>query len=145
MATAVAVPNPVPPPTTVPFPIAVNDDVTAFVAGVLNGIPECADASETTIEFRVDGTLWFSCNGADASQSGTWERSTEAITLSIFATPAIPTGLTLIISGYTLTSTTIVGTIAGFPLPLDVTQDLGAGTPPNIQFITANVTLAKQS
>ena len=125
------------------IPITVNSDMTAFAAGVLNGVPECTDATATTIEFRTDGTLWFSCNGDDAAQSGTWERDDTAgtVTLSIAPTTAIPTGLALVIADFTVNAATLSGTVAGFPLPNDVTMDLSAT---NLQLVTTSVVLAKQ-
>lgn len=135
--------------------IPVNSPIKDLVAGVLNGVPECVagdgvtpDASQIQIEFRADGSLWFTCNGVGDEQSGSWTKVNDTtVTLDISPTDNIPTGLSLTLSNVVIAGSNLTGRIDGFPMLKDLTLPLGAPLPdeggPNIQLLSLTVVLAK--
>ena len=136
--------------------IPVGAPISELAAGVLNGVSECTgsdgvtpDPSQVQIEFREDGSLWFTCDGTGDTASVTWTQTdATTITLNISPTDNIPTGGSLIMSGVVIAGSNLSGRLDGFPMPKDLTIALGAALPdgggPNIQLLSINMVITKQ-
>jgi len=137
--------------------IPVNAPISSLVEGVLNGVSECVasdgvtpDPTQVQIEFRADGTLWFTCDGVGDTQSGTWTKvDATTVTLNISPTDNIPTGLSLTMSNFVVAGSNLSGRIDGFPMPKDLTLPLGSPLPddggPNIQLLSLTMVLVKKT
>jgi len=135
--------------------IPVNSPISSLVEGVLNGVSECVgsdgatpDPTQVQIEFRADGTLWFTCDGEGDASSGTWTKAdATTVTLNISATDNIPTGLSLTMSNTVVAGSNLGARIDGFPMPKDLSLALGTALPddggPNIQILSINMTITK--
>jgi hypothetical protein len=104
--------------------LAAGTDFTALISSALLGSANCNDPADSRIELREDGTIWFFCEGDEASalQNGTWEvngsRTVLTLTINISPTPgapAVPFPLDL----DDLDETNgISGNVEGIPLPV---------------------------
>ena len=140
----------------IPDEIPPTAPITELIAGVLNGVSECVgsdgvtpDASQVQIEFREDGSLWFTCDGEGAESSGSWSKAdATTVTLNIAPTDNIPTGLSLTLSNIVIAGSNLSGRIDGFPMPRHLGYDLGAPLPdeggPNIQILSISMVITKQ-
>ncbi len=130
------------PPTTV-LTFNPNDDITAIISGAINGLIECTDAANTTIELRADGSLWYSCNGesVEAISSGTWveNKTDESLSLNVVS-ESLGVTLSIVLNQFDLTNNILSGTIIGFPIPADLTKELSQD---NIHVIAFNGSFTK--
>ncbi|MCH8233633.1 MAG: hypothetical protein IIB82_13455 [Bacteroidetes bacterium] len=116
-------------PPTIVLTFNPNDDITAIISGAINGLIDCNDPANTTIELREDGSLWYSCNSETVTSisSGTWVVNETAGTLSLnVVSEALGVTLSIVLNQFNLTSNILSGTIVGFPIPADLTIPLGA-------------------
>lgn len=124
----VIAPTGIPDPPTTVLTFNPNDDITAIISGAINGLIDCNDPANTTIELREDGSLWYSCNSETVTSisSGTWVVNETAGTLSLnVVSEALGVTLSIVLNQFNLTSNILSGTIVGFPIPADLTIPLG--------------------
>ena len=96
-------------------------DITAAIEAALLGAIDC-QAVPTYIELRSDNSIFYSCQGNNPVNAGTWEEvsATELIlNLNSTAVPSSPTGIQLTISSIVTTSTSITG-VTTVPLPKEM-------------------------
>lgn len=96
-------------------------DITAAIQAALLGAINC-QAVPTYIELRSDHSVYYSCQGNNEMNAGTWEEvsATELIlNLNSTAVPSSPTGIQLTISSIVTTSTSITG-VTTVPLPKEM-------------------------
>jgi hypothetical protein len=96
-------------------------DITAAIEAALLGAINC-QAVPTYIELRSDHSIYYSCQGSNPINAGTWEEvsATELImNLNSTAVPSSPTGIQLTISNIVTTSTSITG-VTTVPLPKEM-------------------------
>ncbi len=96
-------------------------DITAAIQAALLGAINC-QAVPTYIELRSDHSIYYSCQGNNPVNAGTWEEvsSTELIlNLNSTAVPSSPTGIQLTISSIVTTATSITG-VTTVPLPKEM-------------------------
>lgn len=93
-------------------------DITAAIQTALLGAINC-QAIPTYIELRADNSIYYSCQGNNPINAGTWEEvsATELIlNLNSTAVPSSPTGIQLTITSIVTTATSITG-VTTVPLP----------------------------
>jgi hypothetical protein len=96
-------------------------DITAAIEAALLGAINC-QAVPTYIELRSDNSIYYSCQGNNPVNAGTWEEvsATELIlNLNSTAVPSSPTGIQLTISNIVTDATSITG-VTTVPLPKEM-------------------------
>ena len=133
-------------PTTLPN----GSDVTSIIASILAAASPCENPANAAIELAEGGTFYYTCNGEDVDRvdSGEWsaDATSNSVTLTI-QSESLGQTITVVVSDYTVVSTSFSGLIEGFPVPIDINQPFGApleGTStPNFQFASVDATFTK--
>ena len=94
----------------------IGQDITDPVKESLLAEAPCDDSENAAITLKPDKNLFFTCIGEDSeSKSGTWNENSDLteLTLSLALTNQ---NFQLIVSEIESTTTTLSGTVKGFPL-----------------------------
>lgn len=132
---------PVPPPVGTILP-AESQVAPIFNSLVATAGPCGADPSQTAIELTSNGKMIYACldNSSLSEESGTWLLSGDGKTLSIIIVSEnlgpTPVTVTINVSDFELTETTLSGTISEFPFfPGEREPD----TAPQVQTVSMDV------
>ena len=96
-------------------------DITAAIEAALLGAITCTN-QQTYIELRADNSVFYSCQGNNPLNAGTWEEvsATELIlNLNSTAVPSSPAGISLTISSVVINAAGISG-VTTVPLPKEM-------------------------
>jgi hypothetical protein len=96
-------------------------DITLAIEAALLGAINC-QAVPTYIELRSDNSIYYSCQGNNAVNAGTWNEvsATELVlNLNSTAVPSSPTGIQLTISNIVTDASSITG-VTTVPLPKEM-------------------------
>ncbi len=107
------------------IPIPAETDITEMIHAALLSQVTCTP-EKTFIELRADNSMYFSCDGADALNAGTWEEvsATELkLNMNSTALPTSPSGATLTISNIVMAGNIMSGTTSVL-LPKDMLQGI---------------------
>jgi hypothetical protein len=100
-----------------------GSNVTAIMGGGIFGASPCDDPTNTAVDMRDDGKLFFVCVGSESGKqgvdAGSWEENVTltTLTLDLNATVVPPIGYSLSITSVSKTGTAIDGTIGSVPMP----------------------------
>ena len=127
-----------------------GQDVAQIMGAGIFGASPCESVSNSAIDQRDDGKLYFVCIGSESDKdgvdAGSWsENSTlTQITLSLNATVVPPAGFQLIITNVTQSGSTISGSITNVPMPKTLLQAAFPGiTFPELQLVDADIQFVK--
>lgn len=117
-----------------------------FVTEGLLGAAPCDDSTNTAVELKSDGKIFYTCLGeTNEAQMGTWLINTERTILTLNLINPQPFALT--VSDLIITANSFSGTVENLPLPVDASVELGANLPgssiPNIQFKSIDLAFTK--
>jgi hypothetical protein len=112
------------------FTVPANTDITGAIQAALIGAITCTNQA-TYIELRSDNSIYYSCQGNNPVNTGTWEEvsATELImNLNSTAVPSSPSGIQLTITNIVTDAAGITG-VTSVPLPKEmVALSLPPGT-----------------
>jgi hypothetical protein len=105
--------------TTITFPA--GTDITGAIEAALLSAIECTGQA-TYLELRADNSIYYSCQGNNALNAGTWEEVSTSATeliLNLNSTVVPPSGVSLTISNVVLDAAGISG-VTTVPLPKEM-------------------------
>lgn len=102
-------------PLTAPANLDITDAITTSLLGTAN----CGAATDTYVEMREDYSLYYSCEGGNSLNAGTWEELSDTslkLNLNGTAIPSSPSGFTLTVENIVVVGGVLSGTTS-VPLP----------------------------
>jgi len=110
--------------------VPIGTDVSEIMANGIFGKSPCTDKSNSAVDMRTDGKLFFVCVGSESGtqgeDAGSWIENVTLtqITLNLNATVVPPVGFALTITNVTKTGAVINGTIGIVPIPKELLEEV---------------------
>jgi len=102
------------------FSIPVGTNITQVIQTALLSAVSCSSASKSYVELRENFSMYFSCEGANPLNTGTWEEvSASSLKLNMNSTAIPPVGFVLTVTDIEKDATGLTG-IATVPLPKEM-------------------------
>jgi len=109
--------------------IAVNTVITQAIQTALLSAVSCSSPDKSYVEIREDNSLYFSCEGSDPLNAGTWEEvSATSLRLNLNSTAVPPAGFVLTVTDIVEDANGLTG-ITSVPL----TKEMVGGILANMQ------------
>jgi hypothetical protein len=124
------------------FSIPVATNITQVIQTALLSAVSCSSASKSYVELRENFSMYFSCEGANPLNTGTWEEvSATSLKLNMNSTAIPPVGFVLTVTDIEKDATGLTG-IATVPLPKIMVANMVAAMQKTIDPSAAAVYMA---